>query len=110
MTRHCPECGHRLPAATYLGYLRLGSMPCPQCRTLLAIDGRARSTFWIAVIVAALLAAATMERTGSEPATAAVMLLGLAASVVLLTRTSTLRVAPDDPTGKAGETGRQSRD
>jgi hypothetical protein len=110
MTQRCPECGHRLNPVLFVGFLRLGAVPCPLCKTLLAIDGRSRSLLWAAVIVTALLAGMTVELAGSELAGAVALILGLAASAFILTRLAAVSVSPEDPAHRSEEPGRQSRD
>lgn len=110
MTRRCPACGHQLGPVFFVGFLRLGAMPCPLCKTLLAIDGQSRGVFWAALIVSALLTGTTIKLTGAELAGGVVLVLGLTASAVILMRVATVSVSPEDPAQHAEEPGRQSRD
>lgn len=101
MKLDCPRCGHGLSQAYLLKFLRLYSIRCPRCDSLLALDARGRLALAGVMIASILLAGGLAWGFESTVVTSAVIVLGILAGVVVGARVGKL-VLSDENVDRGG--------
>lgn len=100
MNHQCPKCGRPIGRAQFIGFLRLFSITCPQCRSQLAIDGRGRNALWGSILASIAVAAIVGQASHSAAAATMVVIAGLAVGVLLSSHVGRIGVSPDDASRK----------
>ena len=96
MDLRCPNCDHGISRWQLLGFLRLLSISCPQCRTLLAIDSRGRAVLIGSILASIPFAAILMQFTDAKVAVPAAVVAGFVFGCVASAKVGRLGVSPED--------------
>jgi len=96
MSHQCPKCGHEVSRWLYIGFLRLFSINCGQCRALLAIDNRGRYTLWGSILVSVLLAALVAQVFTPSIVYPVMVVTGFIVGVFISSHVGRIGVSPED--------------
>ena len=97
MAIQCPKCRRGIPRWQLIGLVRLFSISCPHCHSLVSIDGRGRIALIATILVSILLGGFLQRITGFELVLPAAVVAGTVAGCVVSPRVGRLGISPEEP-------------
>ena len=96
MSLQCPECDHKVSEFELLTFMRFFSANCPQCNSLLAIDGRSRAIMAVSVFGSIALGFLVGWLSESTIAAIVVMFVGPVLGFHLVANYGHIGLSPED--------------